>query len=783
MRPVSGDPREELAAVLGDLRSGGSFATRRTAPVGDLAIEVNGVGPLRYPVTATQAKQLRLVARPAKYGHGERTVLDPRVRDTWEVPRSRVKVDKRRWNRTLGPLLKTIGEDLGLPATSTLTVELHSMLVYEPGQFFAPHQDSEKNDEMIGSLIVLLPSNCAGGDLVISHRDESVRYQGSASSLTLVAFYADTRHEVAPVERGYRVALTYNLMLAGDTTDTRGDGAALAATAAALLEQHFTHTPQPRWRNNQQALEPPDRLVFLLDHQYTQRGLRWSQLKGDDAARADVLRVAADHAACDVALAHAEIHETYDCEADTTPWRGRRYADWEDEPDDEDHDNVALGELLDSSVAISPAAKSPISFDGEVTDAELATVTPSVELAPHTAEYTGFMGNWGNTMDRWYRRAAIVIWPRARAFAVQAKGDPLAALHSLLGSTTRDAGGTPARADDVSTMLRFWPDAVRRGDQQTLLSPALRLAWQLNDADRGTRLVEHFTIEAVTPADAAVMLALAEQHGLGWLDQRITTWMSRRPPHGSTGRTRNSWAESLPELCANLRNDGHAPEDLRAGSARLVVNHVGDWLKSALGHAAAVTTPSQRQAVQHDLGAAILAVLRAVAIAEDAELHDEIIDALCDPALQTAATRCVLQAAAVLPPDELPEIGVITMARHGAATLEAELALRERAGDDWSITDFESGTCCKDCATLAGFLTDTARQQLTWPLAKPRRQHIHQRIKEAELPVTHRTMRQGSPHKLILTKTADLHTRAADLRQATRASLQSLQQLLAEVVT
>ena len=161
----------------------------------------------------------------------------------------------------------------------------------------------------------------------------------------------------------------------------------------------------------------------------------------------------------------------------------------------------------------------------------------------------------------------------------------------------------------------------------------------------------------------------------------------------------------------------------------------------------------------------------------------QFVDALCDPALQTAATRCVLQAAAVLPPDELPEIGVITMARHGAATLEAELALPERAGDDWSITDFESGTCCNDCATLAGFLTDTARQQLTWPLAKPRRQHIHQRIEEAELPVTHRTVRQGSPHKLVLTKTADLHTRAADLRQATRASLQSLQQLLAEVVT
>ncbi|MFN0029783.1 MAG: 2OG-Fe(II) oxygenase, partial [Acidimicrobiales bacterium] len=590
---MAGDPREELAAVLGEQRSGGSFATQRTAAVDDLAIEVTGVGPLRYPVIATQAKALRLVARPAKYGHGERTVLDRRVRDTWEVPRSRVKIDKRRWKRTLAPLLETIGEDLGLPATSTLTAELHSMLVYEPGQFFAPHQDSEKNDEMIGSLIVLLPSNCTGGDLVISHRNQSVRYGGTSSSLTLVAFYADTRHEVLPVERGYRVVLTYNLLLAGDTTATAslGDGVALAVTTAALLEQHFTHTPEARWINDRRALEPPDRLVFLLDHQYTQRGLRWSQLKGDDATRADVLQVAADHAGCDVALAHAEVHETYDCEEPAPPWRGRRQTDWVEELDDDelddndDHgDNVSLGELIDSSVAITSADQSPISFSGEVTNAELVTVTPSVELAPHTTEYTGFMGNWGNTMDRWYLRAAIVIWPRARAFAVQAKGDPLAALHHLLGPTTQSNGGTPPPPDEVSTLLRFWPDAVRHGDQQTMLPPALRLAGQLNDAELATRLVEHFTIEAVTPPDAAVMLELAEQHGLEWLDKRITTWMSPRPAYASTAGPRNPWVETLPGLCANFRNDEHAPEDLRAGSARLMVNHVGHWLTTALAH-------------------------------------------------------------------------------------------------------------------------------------------------------------------------------------------------------
>ena len=34
------------------------------------------------------------------------------------------------------------------------------------------------------------------------------------------------------------------------------------------------------------------------------------------------------------------------------------------------------------------------------------------------------MGNWGNTLDRWYHRAAIVMWPRSRSFALRAEVSP-----------------------------------------------------------------------------------------------------------------------------------------------------------------------------------------------------------------------------------------------------------------------------------------------------------------------------------------------------------------------
>jgi hypothetical protein len=784
---VTSNPVDDLSALLQSLRSGGLFATRRTAPIHDLAIEVAGVGKLGLPVTAAQAKQLRLVARPAKYGHGDQTILDRRVRDTWEVPRSRVRIDKRRWNRTLRPILDTVRDDLGLPTESSLDAQLHSMLLYEPGQFFAAHQDSEKDDQMIASLVVLLPSRSAGGDLVVAHRGESVRYKGSASSLAFVAFYADTRHEVLPVDTGHRVVLTYNLGLTGDTTTPLAGDTSVAPTAAGLLDRHFAHTPEPRWKGDRQALEPPDRLVVLLDHQYTERGLRWSHLKGNDATRAQVLREGAERASCEVALAQAEIHETSECYEDDPPrWGHRGWSDWDDdEADDGDQHGLTVGEILDSTVEIVPAVGEALRFDSAVNYAELAEVTPSAELVPYGSEYTGYMGNWGNTIDRWYRRAAIVIWPLARAFAIRAKGDPLGALNDLLARAATDTSSRIARADDAAALLRFWPDAVRRGNQQELLPGALKLAWELGEEALARRLVEPFAIEALSPTDATVLVALAEQHNLEWFDRQLSAWLEqRRGTHAAPPPTptRTVWVERLPELCANLCDADQAPGGLGTEIARRLLLRIGEWLIGAVRQAALITSPSQRETALAERALPTLAVLRATGVIGDPPLRDRVIKSLCDPALRTTPMLVdVVEASAGLPTNERETVGAGAIAQHCRQALGAELAQPQRAPDDWSITEFEAGGCCDDCTTLAGFLTDPAAQQTIWPLAKPRRQHIHHRIDDAELPVTHRTTRQGSPHKLVLTKTADLHERDAERRRVNTTALDIVEQFLASV--
>jgi hypothetical protein len=98
---------------------------------------------------------------------------------------------------------------------------------------------------MVGTLVVTLPSSYIGGELIVGHNEERKAYRGSKTALSLVAFYADCRHEVLSVKSGYRITLTYNLLLHGDTGRPEGDDGT-AAELADLLREHFS-TPVPRY--------------------------------------------------------------------------------------------------------------------------------------------------------------------------------------------------------------------------------------------------------------------------------------------------------------------------------------------------------------------------------------------------------------------------------------------------------------------------------------------------------------------------------------------------------
>jgi 2OG-Fe(II) oxygenase superfamily len=346
--------RERLAWLLDDSEPGGSFSAELLVPAHLLRLEVAGVGLVSLPVRAPQAKKLIAVARPAMFGRWEETLTDTKVRDTWEITPDQIRLGGPGWTALMDGALEHFRDELGLPPVTRLRAEPHSMLVYGKGQFFLPHQDSEKDDAMVGTLVVSPPSAYTGGELVVEHAGESKAYRASREDLTFVAFYADCRHEVTPVRSGYRVTLTFNL-LSGNETPRHAAGP--VTELARCLAEHFATPATTRYGGRD--LDPPTRLVYLLDHEYTQRGLNWNGHKGVDAERAALLSAAAEQAGCQAVLALAEVKETWDAwPSDEDPWDDYDY-DEEDEDEDyddayrdgaRDHDDYQLNDLIDDEI-------------------------------------------------------------------------------------------------------------------------------------------------------------------------------------------------------------------------------------------------------------------------------------------------------------------------------------------------------------------------------------------------------------------------------------------------
>jgi len=766
--------RDRLARTLaGEVKSASSVEL--TAALDDLSLQVEGIGRLRFPLTPAKVRKLIEFGEPARFGRGTETLTDQDVRDTWEIPKRLVSAG---WNdASLADILATVKDELGLPHRAELTVDLHSFLVYEPGQFFLAHQDSEKDDSMIGTLVVTLPSSYTGGELIVGRDEELMEYRGSRGALSVVAFYADCLHEVLPVKSGYRIALTYNLLLRGDTSRPEGDAGSIAELTD-LLGEHFS-TPAPRYHGGQPT-DVPRRLVYLLDHEYTLRALGWGRLKGADADRVSLLRAAASDAGCETILALADIRTQHGASGyDPYEYRGREWRDndYGDDPDGEPR-NLRIHGLIDTEVALThwtgPDGTGLEETSLSVAAGEVCASTPTDVLKPTDSQYEGYMGNYGNTLDRWYHRAAVVVWPRALAFANRAEPSPVWALEQLMAMAS--TGNLPGARTAATTLAPFW-DATVRGRLSAdndriseLFDSALRAGHAVADEASAMTLLRPFHVENLTVAAVSPLADVTSAYGDRWTMELLETWSDEaRPTWPYGGWERPRWiAEWLPSVCAGLHAAG------RAGpvAAQYLLDQARLWAENAIRSALGVSLPSQRDHQLTALGEPLAALLSAAAaigavntantISHYVRKQDDSVAALEMSALRAAAARSPARLAL------RSNAGFAALADDCATRLRARLDRPFRAHDDWSIELPAGGCTCALCTVLQGFLVNPSRRTFEWPLAEQGRQHVQSKIDGAELPVTQVTRRQGRPYTLVLAKTDALF--AGDLQRRSGAT-------------
>jgi hypothetical protein len=770
---------EDISRELARIGISGSFASRRTAPAGDLILEVQDLGRIWLPVTASTARSLCKVARPARHGFKDETRLDRRVRDTWEIPKSRISIDEPRWKRTLLPQLDRIRRDLGLPEKCRLNAQFYNMLVYAPGQFFVPHQDSEKTDDMIGTLVVSLPSQFSGGEMVLEHHDEKMLVGGSNSRLTFVAFYADCRHEIRPVTQGHRIVLTYNLSVEGNFTAVDAPETQIQALAQRVRE--FFETPRtPRWTGDPRQ-GPPDRLVYLLDHEYTQSGLAWNRLKNADAQRVTALQEAARQLDCEIFLALADVHETWSCEDEYPESRGNgRPSLWSYDDNDEESENESfkpdLTDLIDSDIELRHWIGE--NGRGEAVAAsvdayELCYTKPSKELKPFESAHEGYTGNAGNTVEHWYHRAAVVLWPRKRTFVIRAKAAPLWGIGEV--AKALNARGASDALALARQLLPFWPEVARQKDKRGLLDATAKVAAKLDAPTVAATLLQPFALIGVTPKAVPRLANLLESYGLDWCRALLRSWESQKTYESTQERL--SWMGSvLPALCRSLSvRDGSDGQSL----ARSILTEQWAWLLDHSRQLQQRCSEKQRSQELSRLCNPILGLFQSSRITKQPDLHARVIEFLVSGAPEHVPLGVLQAAHEHRKSDALHSLGLKPVHLHCTKEIATRLNAPVRVSDDWSIA--VSVRCsCNLCATLTRYLRAQDKVRLEWPLAKSGRAHIHGIIDSHDLPVTHNTRRIGSPLTLILEKTAAVFERDAVQRQLRQSALQWLNETVAD---
>ena len=764
----------QLEELLRSIDRPGDFCAhgRLFAPMPRL--EVEGAGVVSFPVPEAQARALIEAAERAPYGKGPETLVDASVRDCWQIDAARVRLGGEAWPETFARILDAAAAGLGCPS-ERLDARLYKLLVYEPGGFFLPHRDTEKADGMIATLSVSLPVAGAGGELLVRHHDREVAVDMHAdepSELAFAAFYADCTHEIRPVLEGHRLSLVFNLCLRPGDRDTPREAPDYGRQIAGIARQLAA------WSREEGAA---GKLVWLLDHEYSESGLSFAALKNSDAAVAQVLTPAAERAGCELYAAVVHIEESGEASFD-----GDYGGDW-DEGDVEDmdieepcDDERWLDGWVDRDGGRPAFAEIPLE-PGELLPAGALDGAKPDSQRLHEAS-----GNEGATLHRAYRRAALVIWLRAKALDIVAGAGIEGAVAWVAEEIDRNGGVVDDRIGGlVSRLIDLWASALKGRGKARIGTFDLR-----DDADHRSRSrtgseearigmldllcgigdeagLGRFLREVVLSSYGggenealAVALAVAGPKAAGrFLPDLVEAHFARHP--GDT--------LALLRCLGEEYGDPASPDASWHGALRKGARAAFAALPGALASRTKGRVPKPDSEWGFDQGS-----IRDDTIG-DAEVRDLFALAWrwgLTKEAGAAADAVVAHPRAVTPDRTLPaalralhaEPGLTDAAafallwRHAADFLLARSATPPEAPKNWKIA--APVKCrCEHCAKLRAFCKDPVAETARFPLRQELRAHLHQIIDRHRLDLAHVTERRGRPFTLVCTKTRASHER------------------------
>jgi hypothetical protein len=738
---VRSDLSKQLIKALGKIDRPGTFCASGSAPAVLPGLEVEELGPIGLPLTPKQAEELKQHCEQAPYGKGEDTLVDTSVRRVWRMTPDHFTLTNPEWQEFLQQTVRTIQEKLGLEKQK-LEAHLYDLLLYEPGSFFLPHRDGEKLDRMVATLVVVLPSSFQGGELIVRHEGEeqTIDFSGAGPfHIHWAAFYADCEHEVRPLRKGYRLCLVYNLTLAKATKKS---------LAAPRTSEHVEAVRDilREWVEDEEARK----LVITLDHQYTPDGLAWDALKGTDGVKARVLAEAARQAGCKAYLALLTFHESGSAVYSGGGYRRRGWYD--DEEDAGDHE---MDEVFESSVTLDHWSDSEghrVKLEPlDVADDELLE-PEALEAVEPEEEFEGYTGNVGMTLERWYRHAAIVLWPELAHFSVLCDDDgrkAVPALELLVKQWQRSRGEEAERLkaqclEFADAIIAQWRP-VSYGGYFGIESRPRNLLATLKRLD-DPRLIGAY-LGKVLAEDASVdpgksLAAICRKYGWDTFRRELEAVVK-----GTTAGSLARNVRLLENLCLANPRKKEAWLELCGDLAPAVVAAL-----EAIDRQAA----TDWQARSIDRTEVLAGLVRSLLATRQEELLGRVVEHVEAAPAEYPLIPVQVGVLSALRPWlkknlEGPSPALAAWIAACCEQLEALTAQEPQKPTDFR-RDATFSCKCADCSALKRFLEDPEERTYRFRAGQDRRQHVETTIRAGRCDVDCKTERRGSPHTLVCTK-------------------------------
>lgn len=752
------DLRVELPKVLATVTRGGAFASHGRVETPPPALTVDGVGRVALPLLPAQIPALVGVAERAPYGKGTQTLVDTDVRRTWQIGAAAVHLNGKRWPETIEGIARRAADGLGY--TRPVTASLYKLLVYDEGSFFVDHRDTEKAPGMFATLVVVLPSDFEGGELVVRHGGQGKTFDlrtDDPGEVAFAAFYADCVHEVRPITRGCRLALIYNLVRTGK--GALPTPPAYADETDALAECLFG------WDD-----DGPDRLVLPLDHAYTPAELSPAALKGRDAAVAQVVFEAARAADCEAILSLVTLEEFGIAEYHGWGYGRRRGRGWdagESDDDGDDDGDFSVYEVTEQRAFLEhgcdaegrrlPRSRSVLDLE------ELCPPDVFENGEPDDLSFTEATGNEGASFERTYHRAALVVWQKRRSDAVIANEGPAVSVPHLEQLVAH--GGDP-RPLAVLIIERWASHPYHHEKTEGVFGVRLlALLCATDTLDVAERYLRRVTavvgyIEAEVPHLLTVLGRLPVKRAEDVMTAVVSHQMASKPAetaalfarfvHALRGRAPEyTFRTAAFALAATL--PGRAPQpvvsrwDTRAAVPPGLVTAVLDGLTAA-GDEAALQT-----AVDH-----------MIAARERFPLDGSLVPGV-------VGFRRATQGA-----DPRPGLAVVAeVERHCIEHLQARIALSLAPPAD-ETREAKLSCRCAHCTAASAFLAHPTQRVWELRAAKDYRAHVESTLRAARADVDCETVTNGNPHGLICRKTRASYERRVVQRKHDLAALAAL---------